>query len=191
MDHLAIAIRAAAALTICAGAARADLKPPSGREGVHARCRAALAKYAGPKARLRDAGDGAEAYFEDRGREYVTARCASGTMPVPQGTLTLPAGWIYVDLQGIDSRPGHLLDERGGERLHYDIGAMAGELANARNERNDWYREETIAGHKLRYAQRKGRYEFTLEPFTNFYGDARELDVLLAFFRSLRATPAK
>jgi hypothetical protein len=191
MDRITIVICAAGALLL-GGAARADLKAPAAREGLVARCRVALAKYGNPKAKVRDVADGAEAFVEARGREYVTARCAGGTMPVPQGTLALPAGWIYVDVQGIDSRPGHLLDERSVERLHYDIGAMAGTMVTGRSsESYDWLREESIAGTTLRYAQRKGRFEFTLEPFTNFYGDARELDVLLGLFRSLRAKPEK
>lgn len=126
--------------------------------------------------------------------ETRLGRCAAGSMPVRDGALPLPAGWIYVDLPGTDSRPGMILDERGGERLRYDIDGMAGTyVSKSEHARLEAYVEETVAGVSLRHARRKRELLITLGEHTNFSGkprSAKDAQQLLAIFRALRPTPA-
>jgi hypothetical protein len=169
-----VAAVAAVAAVVVARPAHADLVTPSPRDAAAAaaRCRVLVAKVKG------------------------AVSCHAGTMSLRFGELTLPDGWVAVDVRGVDSRPGALYDARDVVRARYDIGAMAGTAvpaapaAPAVDDRGfRWVKQETIAGHALRYGARERRVVFTIDPVTNFFCDARDLDALLAIFRTLRPAP--
>lgn len=189
MRRLVIAL-----LVTLAATARADLRlPDASRAGDLARCRKLLgarsessSKQARRRLSLVDAADGVELRFD----KNTVATCTIGVMRVPEGKLTLPAGWLAVDEQGIDSRVGKILDEHDAERLRYDIGAMAGVYANPREHADyAWFRDENVDGNDVHYGVQKGELRFTIDPFTNFWGPAptpAQADALVAVLRTLR-----
>jgi hypothetical protein len=121
-----------------------------------------------------------------RSSRRASPRAPSSVLRVPQGTIQLPAGWIAVDEQGIDSRVGRVVDERGVTRLQYDIGFLAGRYVE--QARGGWQQKEIVSGHELTYGQRAGTFYVTIDPFTNLWGAAAtraDAERLMAIVRTL------
>jgi hypothetical protein len=181
--------------------ARADVALPGAAPAIDAalsaRCRRAL----GERRLARADGANRVALKESPGRverrvkggrssdDAVDGVCFYGMMSVPEGTLVLPPGWLAIDVTGMDSRPGRIVDERDVERLQYDIGPMAGAWVPP-GPRPDFTssQDEMVAGTPLRHGLRKGRFQATIGQSTNFFGGPHataEDAVILTFLRSL------
>jgi hypothetical protein len=185
-------MRSLAILLALVGSAHADLvAPSSSRSQAIARCHAALAEsFPRTSARkvteLRDVPDGVELVRIDH--DPVTlARCTVEVFVVPQGRIVLPAGWIAIDRQGIDTRVGEIQDAAGLMRLRYDIGFLAGRYVQ--QARDGWTAQRTVASHLITWGASNGRFYATIDPYTNLWGAAAsraDADRLAAIVLTLR-----
>ena len=197
------------------GLARADAPvPPSANEDRYVFCKVVMAAQAKVIfAHLRDRPSGFEAVsskgkvlftvvrkgsaldgtvgpYEPEPRFFAQAfeQCAKGEASFSFGHVKLPPGWYVVHQQGIDSDPGFVIDDRGNQILHFDIGAMAGFAVHPSSEHKwDFIRTERLGSATAHYGTASGKLYLTFDigP-SNFYGDAKDLERALAFFRATR-----